>query len=126
MAINATHKNIYFFGFKLSKNVDSNSIHLQIHESLLALNERLLLKSPTCWGLTAARFIKVLLQIYAVCYRIIFHNSWLTYSYYIKITFCFINEVFKFFNILRKRASGKMKEAHCTFLVQMIIFAWNA
>ena len=77
MAINATHKNIYFFGFKLSKNVDSNSIHLQIHESLLALNERLLLKSPTCWGLTAARFIKVLLQIYAVCYRIIDWLDWL-------------------------------------------------
>ena len=38
---------------------------------------------------------------------------------YIKINFCFIYEIFKFFNIFRKMICVNMKEAQRIFMVQI-------
>lgn len=57
-----------------------------------------------------------------VCYSLMnyFYNSSFTNSYFYKINFCFVNEIFKFFNIFSKRTYIIVKVVHSTFMVEIV------
>ena len=74
-------------------------------------------QSATCWRLCGAKFIWIIFQIYAIYWTIIFLNSWFTNTCYIKVDFCSIYEIFKFFNIIKKRTCVNIKEVQSIFMV---------
>ena len=64
--------------------------------------------------------MRVIFQIYIIYWKPIFHNSWFTNSFYIKINFRFITEILKIFNIFRKITFFNIEEGQNTFLVKFI------